>query len=199
VSDEQVRLAGVEVHVDDEGGRDVSGAAAESVSHPLARVADELLPALVARLGVSGLGEIEVRQGDWRVRLRREASTGRSRAAASSAATEASRSQAFPRQQPQKGMVTAPAVGYYSPRDGLRVGQLVTAGDVFGWVDVLGVGQDVVAPISGTVGRRLVEPGQAVEYGQELLQIDPAGQEAATEAATAPEPEAELVAARAAD
>ena len=37
----------------------------------LARVADELLPPLVARLGVSDLGEIEVRQGSWRVRIRR--------------------------------------------------------------------------------------------------------------------------------
>jgi acetyl-CoA carboxylase biotin carboxyl carrier protein len=35
------------------------------------RLADELLPALVARLGATGLGELEVREGQWRVRLRR--------------------------------------------------------------------------------------------------------------------------------
>lgn len=34
------------------------------------RVADELLPALVAKLGASGLGELDVREGRWRVRLR---------------------------------------------------------------------------------------------------------------------------------
>ena len=34
------------------------------------RLADELLPALVAKLGASGLGELDVREGAWRVRLR---------------------------------------------------------------------------------------------------------------------------------
>jgi biotin carboxyl carrier protein len=37
------------------------------------RLADDLLPALVAKLGATGLGEIEVREGDWKVRLRRPA------------------------------------------------------------------------------------------------------------------------------
>ena len=36
-------------------------------------LADELIPALIAKLGASGLGEIEVREGDWKVRLRRPA------------------------------------------------------------------------------------------------------------------------------
>jgi len=33
-------------------------------------LADDLLPALVAKLGASGLGEIEIREGTWRVRIR---------------------------------------------------------------------------------------------------------------------------------
>ena len=37
-----------------------------------------LLPALIAKLGATGLGELEVREGEWRVRLRRP-SDGRSR------------------------------------------------------------------------------------------------------------------------
>ena len=37
------------------------------------RLADELLPALVAKLSATGLGEIEVREGQWRVRIRRPA------------------------------------------------------------------------------------------------------------------------------
>ena len=37
------------------------------------RLADELLPALVAKLSATGLGEIEVREGPWRVRIRRPA------------------------------------------------------------------------------------------------------------------------------
>ena len=41
----------------------------------IARLADELLPALVAKLGSTHLGEIEVREGDWHVRLRRPVGT----------------------------------------------------------------------------------------------------------------------------
>ncbi len=37
---------------------------------------------------------------------------------------------------------------------------------------MLGVAQEVVAPADGIVGATLVEPGQAVEYGQELIVIE---------------------------
>jgi biotin carboxyl carrier protein len=37
------------------------------------RLTDELLPALIAKLGATGLGELEVRESGWRVRLRRPA------------------------------------------------------------------------------------------------------------------------------
>jgi hypothetical protein len=36
----------------------------------IARLADDLLPALIARLAASGLGEIEVRERGWKARLR---------------------------------------------------------------------------------------------------------------------------------
>src|SRR5215831_12442745 len=37
----------------------------------LARLAESLVPALVQKLASSGLGELEVQEGDWRIRLRR--------------------------------------------------------------------------------------------------------------------------------
>ncbi|MDQ3870875.1 MAG: hypothetical protein M3301_04570, partial [Chloroflexota bacterium] len=37
----------------------------------LARLADEVVPVLMARLEASGLAELEVRENGWRVRLRR--------------------------------------------------------------------------------------------------------------------------------
>jgi len=40
---------------------------------------------------------------------------------------------------------------------------------------MLGVAQEVVAPDDGIVGASLVEPGQAVEYGQELVVIELVG------------------------
>ena len=37
----------------------------------IARLTNELLPALIAKLGTTHLGELEVREGEWHVRLRR--------------------------------------------------------------------------------------------------------------------------------
>jgi biotin carboxyl carrier protein len=39
----------------------------------IGRLSDALLPALIAKLATTRLGELEVREGDWRVRLRRPA------------------------------------------------------------------------------------------------------------------------------
>ena len=39
-------------------------------------------------------------------------------------------------------------------------------------MDVLGVREDVVAPVDGVVGLSLTEAGEAVEYGQELIRIE---------------------------
>jgi len=51
--------------------------AARAADHgAIDHLADELVPALIAKLGTTNLGEIEVREGDWRVRLRRPAGSG---------------------------------------------------------------------------------------------------------------------------
>jgi biotin carboxyl carrier protein len=71
-------------------------------------------------------------------------------------------------------VATSPAVGVYQPRPDTRPGSHVRAGDRLGAVDMLGIPQEVVAPIDGIVGASLVEPGQAVEYGQGLVAIEPA-------------------------
>ena len=51
--------------------RDAAERAADHAS--IDRLTMELLPALIARLGATALGELEVREGAWRVRLRRPA------------------------------------------------------------------------------------------------------------------------------
>jgi pyruvate/2-oxoglutarate dehydrogenase complex dihydrolipoamide acyltransferase (E2) component len=48
----------------------------------------------------------------------------------------------------------------------------VRAGDRIGTVDVLGVREDVIAPVDGVIGSSLAEAGEAVEYGQELIRIE---------------------------
>ena len=51
------------------GDRTPAQRAADHAS--LARLSETLVPALVAKLTGTGLGEVEVREGDWKIRVRR--------------------------------------------------------------------------------------------------------------------------------
>jgi acetyl-CoA carboxylase biotin carboxyl carrier protein len=165
-------------------------------------LADDLLPALVAKLGASGLGEIEIREGTWRVRIRmpadgnavagRRAASGRTGSRAADAPhAERARADApgsvgtgavpgspvtatapVPSVRPSRLVATSPAVGYFRPRGDLSAGTKVRAGDRIASVDVLGIGQDVVAPGDGLIGATLVEPGEPVEYGQAIIVLE---------------------------
>jgi len=176
------------------------------------RLAVELLPALIAKLGATGLGELEVRQDGWRVRLRRSAdgSPGRERRSTPGAARSQPghaghghgpvpveghrppRSAALATNGASPGahvpagsgpgtppanvvegpsVATSPAVGIYRPNPDSTAGRRVRAGDRLGVVDMLGVPQEVVSPVDGILGEALVDAGDAVEYGQELVVI----------------------------
>lgn len=142
----------------------------------LGRVADEVLPSIVARLAVSTLGELEVRHGDWRIRVRR--ATQDTHVDTRSAVLPSALPVAEPltpagASAPARidDIATSPAVGYFAPRPDLAVGTRVAQGDPLGWIDVLGVRQEVVAPVDGLVGKVLVGPGDPVEYGEELVQL----------------------------
>jgi len=162
----------------------------------IARLADDLLPALIAKLAASGLGEIEVRQGGWKARLRRPATAPEPRQAVAAESTAHARAVGHSRpddrdrrgrepKEAEQGKVVAmsPAVGIYNPRRDLAVGMRVRSGDKIGSVDVLGVQQDVVSPVDGIIGSSLAEAGEAVEYGQELVRIEPPAQAASGQAA----------------
>ena len=73
---------------------------------------------------------------------------------------------------PAATVATSPAVGYFTPREGWTGGRRVRSGDVLGFVDCLGVRQEVLAPVDGFVGRLLAQAGEAVEYGQSLIHVD---------------------------
>jgi biotin carboxyl carrier protein len=148
------------------------------------RLTIELLPSLIARLAATGLGELEVREGPWRVRLRRPggaaplatATSTRERRPGERGAAE--RGGDRPSSRPAsarpdtRNVATSPAVGIFQPRAEISAGSRVRAGDRLGAVDMLGVAQEVVAPVDGIVGASLVEAGDAVEYGQGLLVIE---------------------------
>ena len=165
----------------------------------IGRLADDLLPALIAKLAASGLGEIEVRENGWKARLRKPAGLDEARKAAAKVSAESHPAHGHASARPaaahargtedrdsrreenedpaeaEPGLVaaTSPAVGVYHPRRDLAVGMHVRAGDRIGWVDVLGVQQDVIVPVDGLIGSSLAEAGEAVEYGQGLVQLDP--------------------------
>ena len=137
-------------------------------SEGLESLAEEVLPALIARLRASRLGELEVRTEGWRVRLRRDPTAARGRDRSSAASVPDG-----PGLDVEAGAARSPAVGYFTPAADLVVGQAVGAGDSLGSVDVLGIVQDVTAPVDGIISAVLAERGQAVEYGQTLAQVDP--------------------------
>ena len=141
------------------------------------------------------------REGAWRVRLRRPGAASGGPAGSASSGASAARDRrtaerAAERANPERdrhadrpgrighhgpestarsdarGVATSPAVGIYRPRTDLTVGDRVRTGDRLGAVDMLGVAQEVLAPMDGIVGASLSESGDAVEYGQELLVIE---------------------------
>lgn len=147
--------------------RERTADAAEEQMEALAR---DVLPALIARLGSSRLGELEVRSDGWRVRLRRPL-----RQTPTTPVATAGREVTLPDGVGGPQVARSPGVGYFSPGRLLAVGQAVSRGDPLGVVDVLGIEQEVRAPGDGVIGRIHAEPGQAVEYGQELASISPDG------------------------
>jgi biotin carboxyl carrier protein len=154
-------------------------AAARQADHAsLARLSDSLVPALVAKLSATGLGELEVHEGDWRIRLRRLSHAAptarradRTRPTAPAAMpAPAGPTPAAPSSDRERGVATSPAVGVF--RALAQVGARVRAGDRIATVDLLGIPQDVVAPIDGTVVEVFAQTGDAVEYGEELAAVE---------------------------
>jgi acetyl-CoA carboxylase biotin carboxyl carrier protein len=161
----------------------------------LARLSESLVPALVQKLSASGLGELEVREGDWRIRLRRAAPSpvgaprrtdrprlgshadrdARGREVTSAAPIPAAGGARHDEPQgipasPRRTVVTSPTVGVF--RAEAAVGARVRAGDRIASVDLLGIGQDVIAPIDGTVVEVFPQAGEAVEYGEEVAAVE---------------------------
>ena len=140
--------------------------------------AERLVPELTERLRRHGLGEIEVAHGDLRLRVaatpeaserdgrggerRRQRDSGRPRPPATAEKAAATVG------------VASPAVGFFVYADGLGPGLEVAKGDELGHVEMLGVRHDVRAPRGGTVRHLVAESGEAVEYGQVVLELQAA-------------------------
>ena len=148
----------------------------------IAHAAAELVPQLAERLARHGLREIEVAHGELRLRVSAGSDPGGARpttpasagAGVGSPASETAADAPAGPPEPSGVGVASPAVGFFVYADGLGPGLAVDKGDALGHVEMLGVRHDVRAPRGGTVRHLVAESGEAVEYGQVVVELEPA-------------------------
>ncbi|MCH7929389.1 MAG: acetyl-CoA carboxylase biotin carboxyl carrier protein [Proteobacteria bacterium] len=134
----------------------------------------ELIHRLAALLDETGLSEIELGDGDSRVRVVRN-SAGPSPAvkAGNPAPAAATPEPAVDADDP--GAVNSPMVGtvFVAPEPGaepfVSVGDDVAEGQTLFVIEAMKVMNPIKAPRAGTVTRILVSNGDPVEYGEALL------------------------------
>jgi acetyl-CoA carboxylase biotin carboxyl carrier protein len=140
-------------------------------------------------LADTGLTEIEVEQGDLKIRVAREITVSAAPvtyaaappvSAPAPAATPAPAASAAPAEAaPQRGeAVKSPMVGtvYMQPQPGsppfIKVGDQVSAGQTLLIIEAMKTMNPIPATAAGTVLQILVEDGQPVEFGEPLVIIE---------------------------
>ena len=150
------------------------------------QIDQNLIKDLANLLTETDLSEIEVEQDDLRIRLSRTSSAQPVQIHAPVAAAPApapiateSATPASPAADAKPaGNVPSPMVGtaYLSPAPGadpfVNVGDNVKEGDTVMIVEAMKTMNQIPAPKSGKVSAILVEDGQPVEFGEQLLLID---------------------------
>jgi acetyl-CoA carboxylase biotin carboxyl carrier protein len=143
------------------------------------------LKKLIDLVQESGIGEIEITEGEEKVRISRQlaqpmvmASPGMHPMAIPGApATGPSATPAAP-PEPKGHALKSPMVGtfYRAPSPGapvfVEVGQSVSKGQTLCIIEAMKLLNEIESDVSGTVKAILVENGQPVEYGQPLFLIE---------------------------
>ena len=148
------------------------------------------LKKLIDLVQESGIGEIEITEGEERVRIARgghvavapvaNATPVPVAAAHVPAAPSAAPAAAAPAEAPAEAgrTVKSPMVGtfYRAPSPGappfVEVGQQVTKGQTLCIIEAMKLLNEIESDVTGTVKAILVENGQPVEYGQPLFLIE---------------------------
>jgi biotin carboxyl carrier protein len=148
----------------------------------LGELIDALLPILVDRLAVTGLGEIEVERNGATVRVRSE-SLGVAAPAPAARPTSGRVSvgaAALPSERSADGVrkhaVRATAVGFLTLAKEIHIGAKVTKGALVAQVEVLGIPTEVRALHGGIVVTLKAATGDPVEYGQEIFLLESIGE-----------------------
>jgi acetyl-CoA carboxylase biotin carboxyl carrier protein len=135
-----------------------------------------LVRQLAELLDETGLSEIEVEDGDRKVRVARTLTAGVAPVAVT--APVAAPVAATPAAAPAANAVKSPMVGtvYLSAEPGSKpfasVGDMVAEGDTIVIIEAMKVMNPIPAPCAGKVTQMLVENGQPVEFDQPLLVIE---------------------------
>ena len=142
------------------------------------------LKTLIELVESSGIAELEISEGEERVRISRVVAHTQQMYAppqqmVASAAPQPAAAPAAPAQPaaPEGHIVKSPMVGsfYRCPSPGAKafveVGQSVNEGDTVCIIEAMKLLNEIEADKSGTIRAILVENGQAVEYGQPLFII----------------------------
>ena len=153
------------------------------------------LKKLIDLVQESGIGEIEITEGEEKVRISRQVNSGPVIMAAPtmasmgmpagvmpgmpSAAGAAAPAPAAAAPEEAKGhTLKSPMVGtfYRAPSPGapafVEVGQSVTKGQTLCIIEAMKLLNEIESDVSGTIKAVLVENGQPVEYGQPLFLIE---------------------------
>ncbi len=144
----------------------------------------KLIRELADILNDTDLTEIELKQGELRIRVSRQKEAAQAQfsyaapqpqqAAAPAASAPAAPA---PAAGPEVGSVPSPMVGtvYLASAPGakpfIEVGQQVSEGDTLLIIEAMKTMNQIPAPRSGTVKRICVDNGQPVEYGEALVVV----------------------------
>jgi acetyl-CoA carboxylase biotin carboxyl carrier protein len=149
------------------------------------KLVEDLSELLRPRPGSEGLEEIEVQEGDLRIRVRRGGAAGAAPAPAPAAAAPPAAAgapaAAAPAAAEEDGLtlVRSPIVGTFfaAPSPGapdfVSAGDSVEAGQVLCIVEAMKLMNEIEAEVAGQIVKRLVTNGQPVEYGQPLFSLRP--------------------------
>jgi acetyl-CoA carboxylase biotin carboxyl carrier protein len=146
------------------------------------------LKTLIELVESSGIGELEVQEGEERVRITRAQAGGGTPAAAPAAYTASGPLAAptaapvpaeapAPPIEPEGHFVKSPMVGTFyraaSPgaKPFVEVGDSVQVGDTLCIIEAMKLMNEIEADKAGVVKQILAENGQPVEYGQSLVVI----------------------------
>jgi acetyl-CoA carboxylase biotin carboxyl carrier protein len=144
------------------------------------------LKKLIDLVQESGIGEIEITEGEEKVRISRQSPGGAQvlmaapgmQPMAYGAPGPAAEAAPVAPPEPKGHQLKSPMVGtfYRAPSPGapsfIEVGQSVTKGQTLCIIEAMKLLNEIESDATGTVAAILVENGQPVEYGQPLFLIE---------------------------